>query len=292
MPIDNVVLAVLDELRRPVAAGIEGELWIGGAGVGLGYLGRPTMNAERFMELGLPGYSGRMYRTGDRVVARPDGTLAFLGRFDHQIKIRGFRVELGEIEAALDSHAAIREACVTVHQPDAAEPRLIAYVVAHGDAPAADDLRRHVAQAVPDHMVPSAFVTLAAMPLSPNGKIDRHALPAPGRPVGVAAPVAAVGTEGAILEIWQTVLGRRPDSREQTFFDAGGTSLSMAEVQGAIRQRLGRDIPIVTLFAYPTIASLARHLDQDRPAQGVARMAGLKQVEAMRKLAMARGRRP
>jgi len=226
--------------------------------------------------------------------------LNFLGRFDHQIKIRGFRVELGEIEAALCTHSSVREACVVVHQAGSSEPRLTAYVVPRWNpgAPEEWDLRLHMARTMPDHMIPSELVILTAMPLSPNGKIDRSALPDPAGRVRVAPAAAGravvaepQSSEAVLLDIWRTVLRRQLDDRDQNFFDAGGTSLSLAEVQASIRTRLGKEVPIVTLFAHPTIASLARHLDQDRLPQGVAKMAALKQVEALRRLAMARGKR-
>lgn len=301
-PVDNVFLAVLDEARQPAPAGVEGELWIGGMGVGLGYLGRPELNAERFMTLRLPGHEGRMYRTGDRVSWRVDGVLDFFGRLDHQIKIRGHRVELGEIEAALCSHADIREACVAVRRAGDAEPRLLAWLVMHQGAamPPEAALRRHLAGKLPEHMVPAAFAALPALPLSPNGKIDRQALPDIVAPGSAGLPPSpgdgasgAQGMEGIVLGIWREVLGQVPASPDQNFFDAGGTSVGLARVQAAIKARLGRDLPVVELFAHPTIASLARLLGQNAGdhtgGRKVAPAAGLRQAEALRRMAQVRG---
>jgi len=300
-PVDNVFLAVLDEARQPVGPGVEGELWIGGMGVGLGYLGRPELNAERFMTLRLPGHEGRMYRTGDRVSWRADGALDFFGRLDHQTKIRGHRVELGEIEAALCAHADIREACVAVRD-GAAEPRLLAWLVMREGAamPPEAGLRRYLGEKLPEHMIPVAFDALPALPLSPNGKIDRQALPDIAAPAPEPSPPARGGEtadsedmESLVLGVWRDVLGQAPASPEQNFFDAGGTSVGLARVQAAIRARLGRDLAVVELFAHPTVASLARLLrqTQDAPAgrRKGAPTVGLRQAEALRRMALVRG---
>ena len=301
-PVDNVFLAVLDEMRRPVAPGVEGELWIGGLGVGLGYLGRPELNAERFMTLRVPGHEGRMYRTGDRVSWRADGVLDFFGRLDHQIKIRGHRVEPGEIEAALCSHADIREACVAVRRDGDAEPRLVAWLVMRQTAtmPLEAGLRRYLAERLPEHMIPAAFAALPALPLSPNGKIDRQALPdiVARSPDAVRSPHGDGASEGhdmesLVLGVWRDVLGQVPASPDQNFFDAGGTSIGLARVQAAIRERTGRDLPVVELFAHPTVASLARLLGQKAggPTAGgrVTPASGNRQAEALRRMAQVRG---
>jgi amino acid adenylation domain-containing protein len=302
LPIDNVALAILDENGASLPAGAEGELWIGGAGVGQGYLGRPDLQASRFLPrlAGSPG--ARMYRTGDRVRRRADGTLEFLGRVDHQVKLRGHRVELGEIEAALASHPALREAAVAL-QPDAAGgAALVAHCVTRPGAawPGKAALRRHAGAMLPAHMVPAGFVRLQALPLSPNGKLDRRALgqaslgrvaPATDDLAGTASKLPEPGGILAVLqEIWRSALGRPPDDMQSNFFDLGGTSLSLAEVQTAIRRRLGLDVPMVELFAHPTLAALARHLTPGAPAAATTTPAARarSQAEALHRLAIAR----
>lgn len=311
-PIDNVFLAVLDAARQPVGVGVEGELWIGGAGVGLGYLDRPDLNAERFLSIAVPGYHGRMYRTGDRVSWRPDGVLDFFGRLDHQIKIRGHRVEAGEVEAALCGHPAVREACVDVRSTGDAEPRLLAWLVLREATvmPPAAELRAYLAGKLPAHMVPSALASVPTMPLSPNGKIDRKSLPDIGFLPDVemlpdiafptstdAAPLAAPhNVESMIQQIWRETLGHAPASLSQNFFDAGGTSLGLARVQALIKARLGKDLPAVALFAHPTIAALTRLLMAEPDGRKVTPTAGpnggpkggFRQAEALRRMAAAR----
>lgn len=291
-PIDNVFLAVLDEERRPVAGEAEGELWIGGEGVGLGYLGRSELNAERFVTLEICGEPRRMYRTGDRARWRRDDLLEFLGRVDHQVKLRGHRIELGEIEATLLGHPGLREAALIVSGDDGSEGVLVAYVVARPGQEASEaDLRRYLAARLPEPMVPTRIVQLAAMPLSPNGKLDRSALPRPTRAAPQPAAQAPLPTEALLMEIWSSILPQAPDRTDRAFFDLGGTSLGAARVQAALRKRLGRDIPIVTLFAHPTITSLARYIDRGDEA-AVARIVparGAQQAQALRR-ALARAR--
>lgn len=292
-PVDNVFLTVLDAERQPVGVGVEGELWIGGAGVGLGYLDRPDLNAERFLSIAVPGYHGRMYRTGDRVSWRPDGVLDFFGRLDHQIKIRGHRVEAGEVEAALCAHPDVQEACVAVRGGGDAEPRLLAWVVLRQGVamPPPAELRAHLAGRLPEHMVPSALAAVPVLPLSPNGKIDRQALPDIGPPPshsGGPSLADAGDVERVLLQIWRETLGREPLGLEQNYFDAGGSSLGLARVQALIKVRLGKDLPAVMLFAHPTIASLARRLREESRERKVTPAAGLRQAEALRRMAEAR----
>jgi amino acid adenylation domain-containing protein len=296
-PIDNVRITVLDEHGALAGPDEAGELWIGGAGVGAGYLNRDALNARHFVELPVFGQRERLYRTGDRVRWRADGVLEFLGRIDHQVKLRGFRVELGEIEAALKTLPAIREAVVLLREDTPGDQRLVAYVAAGPDGVPGGEaaLRRHLAERMPDYMVPAAFVWRDSFALTPNGKIDRRMLPPPeaapapeaGAASGVAAhPVAgASATEQALMGIWQTVLKRDAIGLDDNFFDVGGTSLSMVEVQAALGRRLGRLIPVVALFAHPTIRRLARALDGDAGAAEPARGRAARQVEALRRLA-------
>ncbi|WP_315807411.1 MULTISPECIES: amino acid adenylation domain-containing protein, partial [unclassified Bradyrhizobium] len=222
-PISNIQLYVLDHRLNPVPIGVAGELHIGGIGVARGYLRRPGLTAERFVPNPFtPGE--RLYRTGDLARWRSDGALDYLGRIDHQVKIRGFRIELGEIEAALSAHAEVEQAAVVVRE-DSGERRLVGYVTTRDDARCeADALRRHLQATLPDHMVPSAIVRLDRLPLSPNGKLDRNALPAvewQGRGE-IIAPRNA--TEAALAAIWREVLKLERVSVTDNFFELGGDS--------------------------------------------------------------------
>lgn len=296
-PIDNVRITVLDEHGALAGADEAGELWIGGAGVGAGYLNRDALNARHFVELPVFGQVERLYRTGDRVRWRADGVLEFLGRIDHQVKLRGFRVELGEIETALKAVPAIREAVVLLREDMPGDQRLVAYIAAAPEGVPGGEaaLRRHLAERMPDYMVPAAFVWRDGFALTPNGKVDRRMLPPPEAArapevvaaSGVAAPptAGASATEQALMGIWQTVLKRDAIGLDDNFFDVGGTSLSMVEVQAALGRRLGRLIPVVALFAHPTIRRLARALDGDAGSAEPARGRAARQVEALRRLA-------
>ena len=261
-PIAGSRIYVLDDALRPAPIGVPGEICIGGAGVARGYVARPDTTAERFVPDPFAGEPGsRMYRTGDLARYRADGTLEFIGRRDHQVKIRGFRVELGEIEAALASHPAVAEAAVAARE-DTGERRLLAYVVAAaGRAIEVGALRAHLKQVLPEYMMPAAFVVLDRMPLSSNGKLDRRALPAPdpSAPAGVeVAPKSAL--ERRVAEIWQAVLGVAAVGRNDRFFDVGGSSLALLEVQARIEDGLGVKLSVAELFRDPTIALLADRL--------------------------------
>uniref|UniRef100_A0A173H0U4 L-cysteine--[L-cysteinyl-carrier protein] ligase n=1 Tax=Polyangium spumosum TaxID=889282 RepID=A0A173H0U4_9BACT len=276
--IANTRLHVLDRRGAPVPVGVTGELYIGGAGLARGYLGRPGLTAERFVpDPFSPGE--RLYRTGDLVRFRPDGALEFLGRADHQVKIRGHRIELGEIETALSAHPDVRS-CVVVPQDIAGDRRLVAYVVLGEPAPSQRALRDHVKATLPDFMVPSAFVVLPALPMSPNGKVDRLRLPAPtvARDEAAEPPAAEESElERTIREIWQDVLAVPSVGLTDNFFDAGGHSLLLTRVRARLQQALGRELTIVELFEHPTIASLARHLAPLPAATG--EIAGLPPLE-------------
>ncbi len=287
LPIDNVRLAVLDEAGAPTAPDEAGELWIGGAGLGAGYINRDALNARHFQERAVFGRPERLYRTGDRVRWRADGLLEFLGRIDHQVKLRGYRIELGEIEAALKSLPAVREAVVLLREDAPGDQRLVAYVAApDGVAGGEAGLRRHLAALLPDYMLPAAFVWRDGFALTPNGKVDRHSLPPPTA-LPAPAALAAAGanaTEQALMGIWHTVLQRDAIGLDDNFFDAGGTSLSLVEVQAALG-RLGRAVAVVALFAAPTIRGLARVLDGAMPATDPARSRATRQADALRRLA-------
>ncbi|HEX8429811.1 MAG TPA: amino acid adenylation domain-containing protein, partial [Longimicrobium sp.] len=251
VPIDNTGVYVLDARGEPTPIGVAGELYIGGAQVAHGYLNRPGLTAERFVVDPFSAEPGaRMYRTGDLARWRADGAMEYLGRNDFQVKIRGHRVELGEIEARLAEHADVRESAVLAREDAAGDTRLVAYVV--GDAHA-DELRTYLAEHLPDYMVPAAYVRLDALPLTPNGKLDRKALPAPeGDAFATREYEAPVGvTEEALAELWSSVLGVERVGRWDHFFELGGHSLLAVRVISRARQALGVEVALGDLFARP-----------------------------------------
>ncbi|HEX6371264.1 MAG TPA: amino acid adenylation domain-containing protein [Longimicrobium sp.] len=261
-PSANARVYVLDGAGEPVPVGVAGELFIGGVPVARGYLGRPALTAERFVPDPFGGEAGaRLYRTGDVVRWLADGRLAFVGRNDDQVKVRGFRIEPGEIEARLLEHPAVQAAVVLARQDVPGDRRLVAYCVADG-AVEVDSLRAHLAERLPEHMVPAAYVRLEALPLSPNGKLDRGALPAPRGEAwarhGYEAPMGE--TEQALAGIWAEVLGLERVGRRDNFFALGGHSLLAVQVIARVRQALGVDIPLAHVFSHPTAESLAARL--------------------------------
>ncbi|MCL4674782.1 MAG: LLM class flavin-dependent oxidoreductase, partial [Pararhodobacter sp.] len=260
-PIANTTLHVLDDARRPVPVGLVGELWIGGAGVARGYWRQEDLTAERFIDN--PFAPGRLYRTGDLVRLRADGTVDFLGRADHQVKIRGYRIELGEIESALDAQAGVTQSVVVAREETPGDIRLIGYVVGTADA---SGLRAALAAQLPAHLVPSRIVKLDRFPLTPNKKIDRKALPAPGivRPAVIAAPVAANGgdTVARIAAIWRSVLGLAEVKPGDHFFELGGHSLLAVQAHREIRETLSLPgLSITDVFRFPVLSTLASHID-------------------------------
>lgn len=281
-PIPNMAAHVLDPYRQPVPVGVAGELYIGGAGLARGYVNRPDLTEERFVShpfaeemlaLGDGPHGARLYRTGDRVRWCADGTLEFLGRIDQQVKIRGFRVELGEIETVLVAHPAVEAAVVAVHG-DGADQRLVAYVVWRNPAetPGLQALRQHVGARLPAYMVPAQWVPLDALPRTPNGKVDRNQLPAPGA-AGDAVPDPSNGDvapgaprdalEIQLVRIWESVLKVRPLGIHDDYFALGGHSLGAVALFGRMREMLGRDLPLSTLLSAPTIAQQAELLRQE-----------------------------
>ncbi len=266
-PIANLQLYILDRAGQPVPVGVSGELYLSGVGVGRGYHQRPELTAERFVPNAFSGAAGgRSYRTGDLARFLPGGEIEYLGRMDEQVKIRGFRIELGEVEAALSRHEGVAETVVVARRAaGASHLQLIAYVVARAGAEVnRSDLRLYLKQALPDYMVPAAFVLLEAMPLTANGKLDRKALPA--AEVVQAAPERFVGpqteTEQAIAQIWREVLNHEQIDINSNFFDIGGDSLLLLRANARLRQALDRDLSIVEMFRYPTISSFAGYLNQ------------------------------
>jgi natural product biosynthesis luciferase-like monooxygenase protein len=268
-PIANTEIHVLDRHQGLVPLGAVGEVCIGGLGVANGYWRRPDLTAERFIPDPFgsrPG--GRLYRTGDLGVWRPDGLLELRGRADRQVKVRGFRVELEEVEAHLCEHPAVREAAVVLSGP-AEEERLAAYVALRvGDGASVEELRVFLQGRVTEAMVPSFFVALEVLPRTPNGKLDRRALPAPGtaRELERSAFVPPRSPfERQIAEIWREVLGVDRVGVDDNFFDLGGHSLLMAQVHGRLREVVPGELPLVKLLEHPTIGSLARYLRQEEP---------------------------
>ena len=313
-PIVNTQIYLLDSRDRPVPPGIPGELHISGVGLARGYLNRPDLTAEKFVpnpffqgtgngeqgmgnkEQGtfptpyslLPTPYSLLYKTGDLAHYRPDGTLEFLGRIDHQVKLRGFRIELGEIEAVLTQHPDVSQAVVALRE-DAGEPQLVAYIVLNFELSILNfefktqnsKLKTYLSPHLPPHMVPSQFVTLDALPLLPNGKVNRKALPKPDRPTRAAARSPQTATEQKIAGIWQEVLKLAQVGAEDNFFELGGNSLSATRVNTRLRKAFELEMPLRVMFERPTIAELAVHIDamQMTLNQPVAEAAGRKEIE-------------
>ncbi|HET6229654.1 MAG TPA: amino acid adenylation domain-containing protein [Longimicrobiaceae bacterium] len=260
-PLWNTRAFVLDTEMLPVSIGVAGELYVGGTGVARGYHGQPGLTAERFVPDPFSGDGARLYRTGDRVRWRRDGEMEFLGRMDEQIKIRGFRIEPGEVESLLTAFPGVRHALVMAREDVPGSPRLVAYVAAPGtDAPSQSKLRAHLKERMPDYMVPSAFIVMDDFPLSPNGKVDRRALPAPDD-VGGDGFVAPQGEmERTIAGVWQEMLHLKSVGVNDNFFEIGGHSLLLTQMHERLREVLGRDVSMIDLFQYPTVSTLAQHL--------------------------------
>ena len=278
-PIANAHIYILNSCLHPVPIGVTGELYIGGAGVARGYLNRPALTAEKFLPDPFSAVPGaRMYRTGDLARYRPDGNIEFLGRADHQVKIRGFRIELGEIEAALGQHPAVREAVVLAQEAATGddstslrtEKRLVAYVLAEREPrPTTTDLRHFLQEKLPEYMVPAVFVPLDALPLMPNGKIDRRALRAPDRlrpELDRAFVAPRTPTEALLAEIWAQLLDIERVGIHDNFFDLGGHSLLATQLVSRARETFQVEIPLRRLFEAPTVAGLAESIEAARQA--------------------------
>jgi len=269
-PIANSQIYLLDRHLQPVPIGVPGELYVGGAGLARGYLDRPELTAERFIPDPFGGEAGaRLYKTGDRARYRSDGEIEYLGRLDHQVKVRGFRIELGEIEAVLGQHPAVWEAAVVVREDTPGDQRLVAYVVARqGTDVTAAALRTHLKEALPEYMTPAAFVTLDALPLTSNGKLDRQALPAPARldsapDEAYVAPRTPVETQ--LSNIWEELLGVHSIGVRDDFFDLGGHSLLAARLMARIQKVFGATLPLSLFLRGATIERLADKIGQSGP---------------------------
>ncbi|MCP3962380.1 MAG: amino acid adenylation domain-containing protein [bacterium] len=272
-PIGDTRVVLLDRDLEPVPRGLPGELYVGGPGVARGYLNRPDLTVERFVDdpFAPAGVSGRLYRTGDLARFRGDGQLEFCGRADDQIKVRGFRIEPGEVEAALAEHPAVRDAAVVAREDVPGEPRLVAYVVAAAEEPSPDrgDLRSHLLRTLPDYMVPAAFVTLESLPLSPSGKVDRRALPAPEAPARRTYAAPRNQIEELVASLWSDLLGAERVGIDDNFFELGGHSLVVGRFTSRLRKALGVTLPMLSVFEHPTVAEVAERVsDRLRAAEG------------------------
>jgi len=289
-PVANTQTYILDENLKPVPIGVPGELHIGGNGLARGYLNQPALTSEKFIPNPFDvNASSRLYKSGDLARYLPDGNIEFLGRLDHQIKIRGFRVELGEIESSLVKHPMVKEALVIARndmtgKPNG-EPLLAAYIITKDEQLQVSDLKALLKNQLPDYMVPSGFVLLDAFPLTPNEKIDRKALPIPALGSGKKGGKQQLPRneiEKIIAGIWQEVLNLNDVSTDENFFDLGGHSLLLAQVHNKFPNNLKSKISMVDLFKYPTIHALAHHLETDDEEEDTFFLQQDEHIERMR----------
>ena len=273
-PIPDLRLYILDDKLRPILPGAIGEICVGGAGLGRGYLNRPDLTDQKFVSVAFGAAAPeRLYRSGDLGRFLPNGDLEYIGRSDHQVKIRGFRIELGEIEAVLNIHPGVRESVVLPRDDERGEKQLVAYVISR-DGAGADpaELRQLLRGRLPEYMVPAAFVAIKQLPLTTNGKLDVQALPAPQAVTVEHAPaptlVSGTPLQNALIVLWQNSLRRAAVGLDDNFFDLGGNSLSLAEIHQGLQTFLAREIPITQLFTHTTIRTLSTHLDAKPSSAG------------------------
>ncbi|MBN8226492.1 amino acid adenylation domain-containing protein [Corallococcus macrosporus] len=278
-PLGNTQVYVLDDSGQPVPPGVQGELYVGGEGLARGYVGQPSLTAERFVPNPFSSTPGaRLYRTGDLGRWRDDGVLEFLGRADAQVKVRGFRIELAEIEAALLAHSDVREAVVVAREDVPGDKRLVAYVVAPASLDVAE-LRAFLKQRLPDYMVPSVLGRLDALPLTSNGKVDRKALPHPSTfQTRARTRPPRTDTEKRIATLWEEVLQSGTVGAEDHFFELGGSSLSATQVLSRIRRTFQAELSIADFFAAPTVEAIARRLESQGPVRPALSVPALKPV--------------
>lgn len=260
-PIANTQLYILDENMRPVPPGVIGELFIGGAGVGLGYLNRPDLTAERFVPDQFSANGAKLYKSGDLARYRRDGILEYLGRADDQVKIRGYRIELGEIEAALTAAPGVQSCVVLAREDEPGNKQLVAYVVAPGNGLPAAELQTFLGKTLPEYMVPAHFVFLDELPLTPNGKVNRKALPAPEKGNTGAGGPPRTETEKSVAAIWAELLNVEGVGIEDDFFDLGGQSMTAVGLVARLRAAFDLNIELAMLFERPTISGLAEAID-------------------------------
>jgi amino acid adenylation domain-containing protein len=292
-PLDNTQIYLLDRHLNLVPVGVPGELHIGGAHLARGYLNRPERTAEKFIPHPFATDPGaRLYKTGDLARYRSDGQIEFLGRLDHQVKIRGYRIELGEVEALLCEHAAVESAIVIVREDTPGDKRLVAYVVSDAQQPASGpELRAHLREKLPEYMIPAAFVMLDKLPVTPNNKIDRHALPAldatrPHLDQTFVAPRTEL--EQIIAELWQQALNVERVGLHDNFFDLGAHSLIVVRVHNDLKQRLDREIPLIEMFKNASVSALAKYLSGGQTPDRTALQDGATRGDARRERRKAR----
>jgi amino acid adenylation domain-containing protein len=288
--IANTQVYILDHYLQPVPIGVAGELYIGGDSVARGYLNQPQLTADKFITIehlgGQDVYPTRVYKTGDLARYLPDGNIEFLGRIDHQVKIRGFRVELGEISSLLAQHPSVRESVVLVREDEPGNQRLVAYILPHSDAkPVVSNLKDFLQEQLPDYMIPTAFVLLDAFPLTPNGKIDRLALPAPDSARFNLKEYVAPQTpiEEVLADIWADILKIERVGIQDNFFDLGGHSLLATQLISRVHKILRAQLTLRDLFEEPTIANLSKILiaNEAKPGQTEKIALTLKKIKTM-----------
>jgi acyl carrier protein len=263
----NTQIYILDACLTPVPVGVPGELYIGGDGLARGYHNRPELTAEKFVANPFSDDpNDRLYKTGDLVRYLPNGNLEYLGRLDHQVKLRGYRIELGEIESVLNRHQGLQESVVVIREDNPGDKRLVAYAISENEnPPPVNELRQTLQEALPDYMVPAAFVFLETLPLTPNGKVDRGALPAPnwGRPQ-LEEKFVAPDTEIEIIlaDIWLEILQVERVGIYDNFFELGGHSLLVTQVMARVNEIFQIDLPLRIFFEAPSISSLATVIEE------------------------------
>ncbi|HEU5226445.1 MAG TPA: amino acid adenylation domain-containing protein, partial [Ktedonobacteraceae bacterium] len=296
LPVGNTQIYILDHALQPLPIGVPGHIYVGGHGVGRGYVGDAVRTASAFIPdpFGEPG--GRLYKTGDVGRYHPDGQIEFIQRVDHQVKVRGYRIELSEIEAVLEQHPAVRQSLVLVREDEPGQQRLVAYLVAMpGDEPTANQLSAWLHDKLPEYMIPMAFVLLEEFPLSANGKLERAALPAPERDHTVLATAYVAprtATEELLADIWCEVLALERVGVMDNFFAIGGHSLPATKVIARLRKKLQVDLPLHVLFEHPTIAGLAEQLEQvqHKPSSTALSIADIRPRRALFPLSFAQRR--